>query len=163
MRWCFGYDAVGLGTTAQTQVASGYLAGTMAVPFTARKWLQSFLDGAVDVVVAGRREVLLGKLVWLVVGAAAALVVAVAEIPHRCQAFHSVATRKWWWHSSASMLSSDTGQSLWRTTHTLHLWSKSVLANVDPILLEWFSLGSNKCVRVSRSSQWSHQGTWLTL
>ena len=25
MRWCFGYGAVNLGTTAQTQVASGYV------------------------------------------------------------------------------------------------------------------------------------------
>ena len=36
MRWCFGHDAVNLGTSAQTQVASGYFAGTMAVPFSAR-------------------------------------------------------------------------------------------------------------------------------
>ena len=35
MRWCFGYGAVNLGTTAQTQVTSGYFAGTMAVPFSA--------------------------------------------------------------------------------------------------------------------------------
>ena len=25
MRWCFGHDAANLGTTAQTQVASGYV------------------------------------------------------------------------------------------------------------------------------------------
>ena len=58
----------------------------------------------VDVVVAGPREVRLGKLAWLVVGAAAAsYVVAVAEVPHRCQAFGAVALRKWCWNCSASI------------------------------------------------------------
>ena len=42
-------------------------------------------------------------------------VVAVAEVPHRCQAFGAVATREWYWNCSAGILSPDTAQSLWKS------------------------------------------------
>ena len=52
---------------------------------------------------------------------------AVAEVPHRCQAFDAIAARKWWWHCSASILSSDTAESLWQSLRASSVTHRNAL------------------------------------
>ena len=85
------------------------------------------LDGAVDESAAGPREERLGELVGLVVRVDGGLVVAVAEVPHRCQAFGAIAARKWGWHCSASILSSDTAESLWQSLRASSVTHRNAL------------------------------------